>query len=162
MSIFNPWVILGFVLSVTISFGSGYFKGKHDENVSQQLEIARLNAVARTKEAALATAVTSTATALRTSNEKARQISKERDLAIASGALKLRLPVKAPNCTVSTPDNPTATSGDSVQATAELDREVAKSLVAITDQGDANTRQLNACIDAYNAAYQTITKGVPQ
>jgi hypothetical protein len=162
MSIFNPWVILGFVLSVTISFGSGYFKGKHDENVSQQLEIARLNAVARTKEAALATAVTSTATALRTSNEKARQISKERDLAIASGALKLRLPVKATNCTVSTPDNPTATSGDSVQATAELDREVAKSLVAITDQGDANTRQLNACIDAYNAAYQTITKGVPQ
>jgi hypothetical protein len=162
MSIFNPWVILGFVLSVTISFGSGYFKGKHDENVSQQLEIARLNAIARTKEAALATAVTSTATALRTSNEKARQISKERDLAIASGALKLRLPVKATNCTVSTPDNPTATSGDSVQATAELDREVAKSLVAITDQGDANTRQLNACIDAYNAAYQTITKGVPQ
>jgi len=162
MSIFNPWVILGFVLSVTISFGSGYFKGKHDENVSQQLEIARLNAVARTKEAALATAVTSTATALRTSNEKARQISKERDLAIASGALKLRLPVKATNCTVSTTDNPTATSGDSVQATAELDREVAKSLVAITDQGDANTRQLNACIDAYNAAYQTITKGVQQ
>jgi len=90
MSIFNPWVILGFVLSVTISFGGGYFKGKHDENVSQQLEIARLNAIARTKEVALATAITSTATALRTSNEKARQISKERDLAIASGALRLR------------------------------------------------------------------------
>ena len=156
MSLFNPWVILGFVLSVTMSFGGGYFKGKHDENVSQQLEIARLNAIARTKEAALTTAVTSTATALRTSNDKARQISKERDLAIASGALKLRLPVKAPVCPVPTSDDPPATPRDSVQTTAELDGETAKSLVAITDQGDANTRQLNACIDAYNAAYQTL------
>jgi hypothetical protein len=156
MSIFNPWVILGFVLSVTMSFGGGYFKGKHDENVSQQLEIARLNALARTKEAALTTAVTSTATALRTSNDKARQISKERDLAIASGALRLRLPVKAPVCPVHTATDTPVASGDSVQATTELDGEIAKSLVAITDQGDANTRQLNACIDAYNAAYQTL------
>ena len=156
MSIFNPWVILGFVLSVTMSFGSGYFKGKHDENVSQQLEIARLNAVARTKEAALATAVTSTATALRTSNEKARQISKERDLAIASGALRLRLPVKAPNCPIPAADDPPTPTGDSVQATAELDRETAKSLVAITDDGDKAIRQLNACIDAYNSVYQTL------
>jgi len=54
----------------------------------------------------------------------------------------------------------TPASGDSIQATAELDREVAKSIVAITDQGDANTRQLNACIDAYNEAYQTL-KGKP-
>ena len=156
MSIFNPWVILGFVLSVTMSFGGGYFKGKHDENVSQQLEIARLNAIARTKEAALTTAVTSTATALRTSNDKARQISKERDLAIASGALRLRLPVKAPNCPIPAADDPPTPTGDSVQATAELDRETAKSLVAITDDGDKAIRQLNACIDAYNSVYQTL------
>ena len=156
MSIFNPWVILGFVLSVTMSFGGGYFKGKHDENVSQQLEIARLNAVARTKEAALATAVTSTATALRTSNEKARQISKERDLAIASGALRLRLPVKATNCPVPATDNPTVASGDSVQATAELDPEIAKSLIAITDDGDEAIRQLTACQQAYESIYETL------
>ena len=155
MSIFNPWVILGFVLSVTISFGSGYFKGKHDENVSQQLEIARLNAVARTKEAALATAVTSTATALRTSNEKARQISKERDLAIASGALRLRLPVKATNCPVPATDNPTVASGDSVQATAELDRETAKNLIAIAEEGDRAITKLNACINLYNQALES-------
>ena len=156
MSIFNPWVILGFVLSVTISFGGGYFKGKHDENVSQQLEIARLNAIARTKEAALATAVTSTATALRTSNEKARQISKERDLAIASGALKLRLPVKATNCPIqATTDTPVA-SGDSGQEGGELDATTAQSLVAITDDGDEAIRQLTACQQAYESIYQTL------
>ena len=156
MSLFNPWVLLGILMAVLSAAGGGYFKGQHDENTRQQVEIAGLNAIARTKEAALTTAVTSTATALRTSNEKARQISKERDLAIASGALRLRLPVKAPVCPVYTATDTPAESRDSVQASAELDGETAKSLVAITDQGDANTRQLNACIDAYNAAYQTL------
>ena len=156
MSIFNPWVILGFVLSVTISFGSGYFKGKHDENVSQQLEIARLNAVARTKEAALATAVTSTATALRTSNEKARQISKERDLAIASGALRLRLPVKAPNCPLPASNDSTTPAGDSSQEGGELDATTAQTLIAITDDGDEAIRQLASCQQAYESIYQTL------
>ena len=156
MSIFNPWVILGFVLSVTMSFGGGYFKGKHDENVSQQLEIARLNAIARTKEVALATAVTSTATALRTSNEKARQISKERDLAIASGALRLRLPVKASNCPVSTPSDTPATARDSSQEGSELDATTAQTLIAITDDGDEAIRQLTACQQAYESIYETL------
>ena len=156
MSLFNPWVLLGILMAVLSAAGSGYYKGQHDENTRQQVEIAGLNAIARTKEAALTTAVTSTATALRTSNEKARQISKERDLAIASGALRLRLPVKAPVCPVSTATDTPAESRDSVQTSAELDGETAKSLVAITDQGDANTRQLNACIDAYNSVYQTL------
>jgi len=156
MSLFNPWVLLGILMAVLSAAGSGYYKGQHDENTRQQVEIASLNAIARTKEAALTTAVTSTATALRTSNEKAKQISKERDLAISSGALRLRLPVKAPVCPVHTASDTPAESRDSVQTSAELDGEVAKSLVAITDQGDANTRQLNACIDAYNAVYQTL------
>jgi len=156
MSLFNPWVLLGILMAVLSAAGSGYYKGQHDENTRQQVEIASLNAIARTKEAALTTAVTSTATALRTSNEKAKQISKERDLAISSGALRLRLSVKAPVCPVHTATDTPAESRDSVQTSAELDGEVAKSLVAITDQGDANTRQLNACIDAYNAVYQTL------
>ena len=162
MSLFNPWVLLGIVMAVLSSFGGGYYKGKTDEVTRQQLEIAALNAQARQKEQALVAAIQTQATKLTKANNEAKLLLQKRNADIDSGALKLRLPVKATNCTVSTTDNPTATSGDSVQATAELDREVAKSLVAITDQGDANTRQLNACIDAYNAAYQTITKGVPQ
>jgi hypothetical protein len=156
MSIFNPWVILGFVLSVTISFGGGYFKGKHDENVSQQLEIARLNAIARTKEAALTTAVTSTATALRTSNEKAKQISKERDLAIASGALRLRLPGKASNCPIPASNDSPIASGDSSQEGGELDATTAQTLIAITDDGDEAIRQLASCQQAYESIYQTL------
>ena len=159
MSLFNPWVLLGILMAVLSAAGSGYYKGQHDENTRQQVEIAGLNAIARTKEAALTTAVTSTATALRTSNDKARQISKERDLAIASGALRLRLPVKT-NCPISTSSDTASATGNSGQEGGELDATTAKSLIAITDKGDENTRQLNACIDAYNSVYQTL-KGKP-
>ena len=161
MSIFNPYVLLAIVLSVLSAFGGGYYKGKHDETVRQQLEIAALNAQARAKEQALVSAVSTQASKLQKANYDAKLAAKERDAAIASGALKLRIPVKTPSCPVSTPDNPAPPSGNSVQATAELDRETAKNLIAITDDGDKAIRQLNACIDAYNTVYQTM-KGQPQ
>ena len=156
MSLFNPWVLLGILMAVLSAAGSGYYKGQHDENTRQQVEIAGLNAIARTKEAALTTAVTSTATALRTSNDKARQISKERDLAIASGALRLRLPVKAPNCPVQASNDSPIASGNSSQEGGELDATTAKSLIAITDDGDEAIRQLASCQQAYESIYQTL------
>lgn len=156
MTIFNPYVLLGIVLAVLSAFGGGYWKGSKDEVTRQQLEIAKLNAEARQKEQALTMAVTQTATALRTSNEKARQISKERDLAISSGALRLRLPVKAANCPVQTPTDTTTPPRDSGEERAELDAETARSLVAITDSGDEAIRQLTACQQAYESIYNTL------
>ena len=155
MSIFNPWVILGFVLSVTISFGGGYFKGKHDENISQQLEIARLNIEARAKEVALTAAVTTTADALRKTNEKAKLVAKQRDAAIDSGAYRLRLPAKT-TCPVSTTADTPATAGDSGgEARTELDPEVGKALFAIAEEGDRAITKLNACINLYNQALES-------
>jgi hypothetical protein len=155
MSLFNPWILLG-ILVVFLSVGAGgYQTGKTAERERQQLEIAKLNEGARVKEQALAKAVNITATQLvKVNNEAKVQIAK-RDAAITAGTLKLRIPTKTV-CPVSTPDNPAPASGNSIQATAELDPTTARNLVAITDQGDNNTRQLNACIDAYNAAYQTL------
>ena len=156
MSLFNPWVLLGILMAVVGSFGSGYYKGGEDENARQQLEIAALNAEARVKEQALITVVQTQSTKLQKANQDAKLAQQKRNADIDSGALRLRLPVKAPVCPVHTATDTPAESRDSVQTSAELDGEVAKSLVAITDQGDANTRQLNACIDAYNAVYQTL------
>ena len=156
MSLFNPWVLLGILMAVVGSFGGGYLKGSDDELTRQQLEIAALNAEARVKEQALITAIQTQSTKLQKANQDAKLAQQKRNADIDSGALKLRLPVKAPVCPVHTATDTPVASGDSVQATTELDTEIAKSLVAITDQGDANTRQLNACIDAYNAAYQTL------
>ena len=156
MSIFNPYVLLGIVLAVLSAFGGGYWKGSEDEITRQQLEIAKLNAEARQKEQALTMAVTQTATALRTSNAKAKQISKERDLAISSGALRLRLPVKATYCPVQTPTDTAPASGDSGEERDELDAETAKSIVTITDDGDEAIRQLAACQQAYESIYNTL------
>ena len=156
MSIFNPYVLLGIVLAVLSAFGGGYWKGSKDEVTRQQLEIAKLNAEARQKEQALTMAVTQTATALRTSNAKAKQISKERDLAISSGALRLRLPAKAANCPVQAPTDDTPAPRDSGEERAELDAETARSLVAITDSGDEAIRQLTACQQAYQSVYETL------
>ena len=156
MSLFNPWVLLAILIAICSSFGSGYYKGGQDEFAKQQMEIARLNAEARQKEQALVSAVNNTSNKLAKANYEAKLQTQKLHSAIDSGSLKLRIPVKAANCPVPTATDTAPASGDSVQATAELDGTIAKSLVAITDQGDANTRQLNACIDAYNSAYQTL------
>jgi type II secretory pathway pseudopilin PulG len=160
MSLFNPWVLLGILMSVLSAFGSGYWKGSNDEVTRQQLEIAALNAEARQKEQVLVSAIRSQATKLQKANQDAKLAQQKRNADIDNGTLKLRLAVKTPNCPIPTTTDIAPSAGDSVQASAELDREVAKSLVSITDQGDANTRQLNACIDAYNTVYQTL-KGKP-
>ena len=156
MSILNPWVILSILFALGGALTGGYYKGVHSEQDRQKLVIATLNEQARAKEQALVTAVNNTATQLVKVNQDAKIQIAKRDAAISSGALKLRIPVKAPECPISTPTDAAPAARDSVQTNAELDRETAKSLVAITDQGDANTRQLNACIDAYNSAYQTL------
>jgi hypothetical protein len=160
MSLFNPYVLLGVILAILASFGSGYYKGGQDEFAKQQMEIARLNEEARVKEQALVAAVQNQTNQLVKAENNAKLAIQKRNSDIDSGALKLRIPVKAPVCPVQTTGDTPTPAGDSVQTTAELDSTTARLIVAITDQGDANTRQLNACIDAYNTVYQTL-KGKP-
>lgn len=149
--------ILGGLLMLVLVFGGGYCTGKHYEQEAQQAEVDRLNTEARAKEVALAAAVTTTANALRVSNEKAKTMAKQRDAAIDSGALKLR--VKA-SCPVPAATDPTAPAGSGGgEASAELDRETAKALVALTEEGDRAITKLNACIDLYNHAIES-QKGI--
>ena len=158
MSLFNPWVLLGILMTVLGAFGSGYYKGGEDENARQQLEIAALNAEARVKEQALITVVQTQSTKLQKANKDAKLAQQKRNLDIDSGALRLRVPVQTPVCPVHTASDAPIAPRDSVQATAELDRETAKNLIAITDDGDKAIRQLNACIEAYTTVYQTLNK----
>ena len=152
MSLFNPWVLLGILLAIGSSFGTGYLKGSNDEIARQQLEIASLNAQAREKEQILVTAIQNQSLKLQKANQDAKLVQQKRNSDIAAGTLKLRIPVQAPVCPVHTaPDAPVAPR-DSVQATAELDRETAKALVAITDEGNRAIEKLNACITLYNNA----------
>jgi len=145
--------ILGGLLVLVLIFGGGYCTGQHYEAKAQQEEVDRLNAQARAKEAALVAAVTTTSTALRVSNEKAKLVTKQRDLAIDSGNLKLRL--KA-SCPIQAPADSTTPTGDSGgEASAELDPEVGKTLFAIAEEGDRAITKLNACISLYNQALES-------
>ena len=161
MSIFNPWVILAFILAMITSFSGGYLKGGQDEFAKQQMEIARLNNEARQTEQALVTAVQKQATELVKANNNAKLVIQKRNSDIDSGALRLRIPVKATHCPVQVSDTTTPTSGDSSgEARAELSPEIGKTLFAIAEEGDKAIVKLNACVDAYNSVYETL-KGKP-
>jgi len=151
--------LLGGLLMLVLVFGGGYCTGKHYEQEAQQAEVDRLNAEARAKEKALADAVTTTANALRVSNEKAKIATRQRDAAIDSGAYKLRVPVKT-FCPVPAATDPaTAAGGGGGEASAELSPEVGKALFAIAEEGDRAITKLNACIDLYNQALES-QKGI--
>ena len=147
--------LLSGLIALLLTFGGGYFYGKHVEREVQQVEVSRLNIEARAKEVALTTAVTTTADALRKTNEKAKLVAKQRDAAIDSGAYRLRLPAKT-TCPVSTTADTPATAGDSGgEARTELDPEVGKALFAIAEEGDRAIEKLNACINLYNQALES-------
>jgi hypothetical protein len=75
---------------------------------------------------------------------------------IATGALSLRVAVKAPQCALQAATDSTAASGgDAGTTSAELDRSVADALIAITAEGDAAIRKLNTCIQTYDQMRNT-------
>ena len=149
--------LLSGLLALLLAFGVGYFYGKHVESEAQQAEVDRLNTEARAKEAALTAAVTTTADALRKTNEKAKLAAKERDSAIDSGALRLRVKTTCPVPT--SPDTAVASGSGGGEARTELDPAFGKALFAIAEEGDRAITKLNACINLYNQALES-QKGI--
>ena len=145
------------LLALLLTFGGGYWYGGNEEKKAQQAEVDRLNTEARAKEVALAAAVTTTANALRVSNEKAKTATKERDAAIDSGALKLRVKT---TCPVPAAADPAVAGGDNAgEASAESERAFIKAALALTDEGDRAVQKLNALIEIYNQAIES-QKGI--
>ena len=147
MSLFNPWVLLGILMAIGSSFGGGYFKGSHDENVRQQVEIAALNAKARETEQNMAKVANTYAETLRKSQNAARTKETKLRADVASGALRLSIPTQSPVCSTSVT---AVTAGDnSGETRTELSGQVSETLIAIASEGDAAIRKLNQCIQTY-------------
>ena len=72
---------------------------------------------------------------------------------VRSGAMRLSIPLASGQCTATA--DTAAAAGHRHQARAELDPATAAALDAIAGDGDDATRQLNACIDAYNLVRDT-------
>ena len=156
MSLFNPWVLLGIVMAVLSAFGGGYYKGKDAEYQRQQIEIAALNAKARETEQAMAKVAQTYGETLRKANNVAKLKETKLRADLDSGALKLRIPVKAANCPIPMPESTATPSGsDTGTASAELDRQASETLIAIAAEGDAAIRKLNTCIQTYETLRNT-------
>jgi hypothetical protein len=156
MSLLNPWVLLGIVMAVLSAFGGGYYKGKDAEYQRQQIEIAALNAKARETEQAMAKVAQTYGETLRKANNVAKLKETKLRADLDSGALKLRIPVKAANCPISVSESTATPSGsDTGTASAELDRQASETLIAIAAEGDAAIRKLNTCIQTYETLRNT-------
>jgi hypothetical protein len=150
MSLFNPWVLLGILMTVLGAFGSGYYKGGEDENARQQIEIASLNAKARDTEQAMAKVANTYGQTLRKANDVAKVKEAKLRNDVVSGKLRLFIPVKAPDCPLqAAPDAPIAVGDNSGEASAELTGQASEDLIAIASEGDTAIRKLNACIESY-------------
>jgi len=141
LSLSNPWVLVG-ILSLAIS---SYFYGHHQAYVEQEAEIARLNLLERDKEQQMQQLVNTHSRELERANRDAKDKVNRLQSDIASGELRLSIATRP----VQTSEHSPYPSRNT-EARAELDPEVAKSLVAITADGDTAIRKLNACIDIYN------------
>jgi hypothetical protein len=148
MSIFNPYILLGVVLALLGSFGSGYYKGEQDEYERQQIEIAALNVKARETEQRMGEVAQTYAKTLRKANDVAKVKENKLRNDIVSGKLRLFVPVQAPECAVPAAEDAPTPAGDT-ETRAELDPRIAESLVDLASRGDQAIRSLNACIDQY-------------
>jgi len=147
MSLFNPWVLLGILMAVLSAAGGGYFKGQHDENTRQQVEIAALNAKARETEQNMTKVANTYAETLRKSQNAARTKETKLRADVASGALRLSIPTQSPVCSTSV--TPATTGDNSGETRTELSGQVSETLIAIASEGDAAIRKLNQCIQTY-------------
>lgn len=156
----NPYVLLGAILVAISVYFYGHHKGWNERDLEMQAEIAKKNEEARATEQKLNEQVNQTATKLQEANNAIDQKQSALDRAIRAG--RVRLPTAS--C-VQTPTNPTPAPGNSTETASRSDgqanestdaeRATLEAIAAIVAQGDRNTEQLNACIDAYNKIRET-------
>jgi len=142
----SPYVILGVVLSTLFAFGLGHHKGYEASQLENQVAISKLNEKARAEEQAHTAQINDMAFQLAKANKDADTEITRLRADVRAGTRRLSVPT-----TIYTCEGSTSATGNRTEARAELDAETSDNLIAITNDGDKAIRQLNACIDAYNA-----------
>ena len=152
----NPYLIIGAIFVASGLYFYGHHKGWDERDKEMQVEIAKKNEEARQTEQRLNEQVNQTASKLMEAQDAVTKKQSALDRAISAG--RVRLPT--PSC-VSMPTSPAPASGDSKEAgsqpagaadqPSDAERATLAAIAEIVAQGDRNTQQLNACIDAYTA-----------
>ncbi len=161
----NPWLIIGGICIVLGTYKYGTHTGYKERDAEMQAEIARLNEESRAKEQKLAQDLNNTSSQLREANDVVTKKQTDLDAAIRAGRVRLNSSscVQAATSSTSTArDSQEAGSKPNGQANSSIDEQERQTLAAIAEiiaQGDRNTAQLNACIDAYQKIRETINGG---
>ena len=149
-----PWLLVGSFVILFGTYRGGYHFGWSDRDAEMQIEIARKNEESRQTELKLTEQINSTATKLQETTNVVNQKQSALDVAIRAGRVRLPAPscVQAPASTPAAPTNPETRSEPDRQAdqASDAERATLQAIAEIVAQGDRNTAQLNACIDAYN------------
>jgi hypothetical protein len=150
-----PWILVGLCITLFGTYRGGYHFGWSDRDKEMQIEIARKNEESRQTEQKLNEQINTTATKLQETTNVVNQKQTDLNRLIAAG--RVRLPasscVQAPASTPIAPTNsPETGSKPDRQAdqASDAERATLQAIAEIVAQGDRNTAQLNACIDAYN------------
>jgi len=145
MSLLNPYVILGAIITAISVYFFGHHAGWAERDAEMQSEIALKNEQSRATEQKLNEQINQTSTKLQEANDAVTK--KQTDINALIRAGRVRLP--STGC-VQTTASATAATGDSKEAGSESDRATLEAIAAIAAEGDRAINQLNACIDAYN------------
>jgi len=150
-----PWLIIGVIISLFGTYQVGHHFGWIERDNDMKLAIAKKNEEARATEQKLNEKINTTATQLQESTNVINQKQSALDRAIRSG--RVRIPTascqQAPASAAIAATDSKETGSQPNRATdtaSDAERETLAAIAEIVAQGDKNTLQLNACIDAYN------------
>ena len=145
------YLIIGVLIAVGLFGAYEHHAGYKQRDAEMQAEIASKNEEARAKEQELNKQLNDHATKLQEANNAITEKQSALDRAIRAG--RVRFP--STGCVQASASAGTATvSGP--EASSESDRQTLAAIAAIVAEGDRNTAQLNACIDAYNAVREQV------
>ena len=148
-------ILAALVAAISIYF-FGHHKGWVQRDMEMQVEIAHKNEESRAKEQALNQQINDTSSKLLEANNVLDKKSTDLDRAIRAGRVRLpssscvQAPTSAATATTNSPETGSKPRGQVDQA-SDADRATLAAIAEIVAQGDRNTLQLNACIDAYQS-----------
>jgi len=150
-----PWLLFGLCITLFGTYRGGYHFGWSDRDKEMQIEIARKNEESRQTEQKLNEQLNTTASKLLEVNDVVNKKQSALDAAIRAGRVRISPPscVQAPTSPSVAPTNSTETRSQpdrEIDQPSDAERATLQAIAEIVAQGDKNTAQLNACIDAYN------------
>lgn len=150
-----PWMIVGAIVALLGTYQVGHHYGWLERDNDMKLAIAKKNDEARQTEQKLNEQISDKATKLMESTNAINQKQSALDRAIRAGRVRISAPGCAPASqgpTIASADRAETASRSDRQAdeTPDAERATIAAIAEIVAQGDRNTAQLNACIDAYN------------